>query len=116
MGRHCVRSPRVSEGSPREHLAWGAVEGDFPKLALPHGRASDTLSLSILGSSLKSALLLICIAFSFHPITLLAQRRATATITIDTSHPASRFIPSHALGAAIDGHEKGVNDLQLTPP
>ncbi|HYT48764.1 MAG TPA: hypothetical protein VEL78_00130, partial [Pyrinomonadaceae bacterium] len=74
------------------------------------------MSLSILGSSLKSALLLICIAFSFHPVTLLAQRRATVTVEITPGHPTNRFIPSHALGAAIDGHEKGVNDLQLTPP
>src|SRR2546423_8163958 len=49
------------------------------------------------------------------PIAGLAQRRATATITIDTSRPTNRIVPSHALGAGVDGHAKGVNDLQLTP-
>src|SRR5215471_19281518 len=44
----------------------------------------------------------------------LAQRRPVATITIDTSHAVNRFAPSHALGAGVDGHEKGTNDLQLT--
>src|SRR5205807_2698029 len=34
---------------------------------------------------------------------------------IDTSRPTNRIVPSHALGAGIDGHAKGVNDLQLTP-
>src|SRR5205814_2890765 len=49
------------------------------------------------------------------PIAGLAQRRATATITIDTSRPTNRIVPSRALGAGVDGHAKGVNDLQLTP-
>jgi hypothetical protein len=44
-----------------------------------------------------------------------AQRLPIATITIDTSHPVNRFAPSHALGAGIDGHDKGTNDLQLKP-
>ena len=60
--------------------------------------------------------LLICLNLFFQPIAIFAQRPATATITIDTSHPVNRFTPSHALGAAIDGHEKGANDLQLTGP
>jgi hypothetical protein len=55
-------------------------------------------------------------SISFFPVPAVAQHRATVTITIDTSRPANRFIPSHALGGAIDGHEKGFNDLQLTPP
>src|SRR5947209_4793712 len=57
---------------------------------------------------------LICFCLFLQSTDVFAQRRATATVTIDTSHPASRIVPSHALGAAIDGHEKGVNDLQLT--
>ncbi|HYW74654.1 MAG TPA: discoidin domain-containing protein [Pyrinomonadaceae bacterium] len=48
-----------------------------------------------------------------HPEGTLAQRRLTATITVDTSRPVNRFSPAHALGAAIDGHELGLNDLQL---
>jgi F5/8 type C domain-containing protein len=50
----------------------------------------------------------------FNAIKSLAQRRPIATISIDISHPVNRFTPSHALGAGIDGHEKGTNDLQLT--
>ena len=60
--------------------------------------------------------LLICLSLFFQPIAIFAQRRAIATITIDTAHPVNRFTPSHALGAAIDGHGKGENDLQLTGP
>jgi len=66
-----------------------------------------------LAAALQICCLVICLAF--HPI-VLGQSRALATITIDTSRPANRFTPSHALGAAIDGHEKGTNDLQLNAP
>lgn len=97
--RRRVRSQRVSKGRLGE-------------LALPHGRVSDTVHL-------RRAFLLIvpvlCVSLFAQPIVVFAQRLPTATITIDTSHPTNRFIPSHALGAAIDGHEKGFNDLQLAP-
>ena len=86
-----VRSPRVSKGSLR-------------KRALPHGRASDTIT----------AILAVCLAF-IQPAASFAQRRPAVTVTVDTSRPIKRFTPAHALGAAIDGHEKGINDLQLTP-
>jgi len=76
---------------------------------LSHGRAFDTFVT-------KGLAILIGTLLFFHPISAPAQRRATATITIDTSRATNRFVPSHALGAAIDGHEKGVNDLQITPP
>src|SRR4051812_23468579 len=49
------------------------------------------------------------------PDLVFAQRRTTVTITVDTSRSVNRFIPTHALGAGIDGHEKGINDLQLKP-
>jgi len=91
-----VRSSRVSKGS-------------IPKRALPDGRASDTFRV-------RALLFLICCNLVACPIGAFSQRREIVTITIDTSHPTNRFRPSHALGAAIDGHEKGVNDLQLTPP
>src|SRR5437868_4094505 len=96
--RRGVRSPTVREGCARQR-------------ALPNGRASNTFCF---GSILRLTPLLICLNLFFQPIAIFAQRRATATITIDTSHPVNRFTPSHALGAAIDGHEKGANDLQLT--
>src|SRR6185437_18384 len=71
------------------------------------------------GPRLLAAALQICSAsslLSLNPVAISAQRRATTTITIDTSRPANRIVPSRALGAGVDGHAKGVNDLQLTPP
>ena len=56
---------------------------------------------------------LILITVLSGPGSVCAQRRAT--ITVDASHPVNHIVPSHALGAGVDGHEKGVNDLQLTP-
>jgi hypothetical protein len=40
---------------------------------------------------------------------------ATVTVSIRPGHPANRFEPSHAFGAAVDGHNKGEIDLQLKP-
>jgi hypothetical protein len=40
---------------------------------------------------------------------------ATVTVSIRPGHPANRFIPAHALGAGIDGHETGEADRQLQP-
>ena len=37
------------------------------------------------------------------------------TVTIDTSQPVNRFIPSHALGAGVDGHDFGATARQLSP-
>src|ERR1051325_4043129 len=94
-----ARSPRVSKGS-------------IAKVALPHGRASDTSQLPRI---LLLTILGICVSIFSPAIEILAQRRATATITIDASRPTNRIVPSHARGAGVDGHAKGVNDLQLTP-
>ena len=44
-----------------------------------------------------------------------AKAKNPLTITVNTLRPVNRFAPSHALGAAIDGHEVGLNDLQLRP-
>src|SRR5438552_2247746 len=107
MRRRGVRSPTVREGNSHNQSYESLRE------ALPYGRASNTFCF---GSILRLTPLLICLNLFFQPIAIFAQRPATATITIDTSHPVNRFTPSHALGAAIDGHEKGANDLQLTGP
>jgi hypothetical protein len=40
---------------------------------------------------------------------------AVVTVTIDTSHPVNRFVPSRALGAGVDGHEFGETLRQLSP-
>src|SRR5438067_1692373 len=65
--------------------------------------------------SAAATVLWIAIVIALQPAALLAQRRATITINYTPGHPANRFTPSHALGAGIDGHDKGVNDLQLSP-
>src|SRR5256714_7480052 len=103
--RRGVRSPTVREGNSPNRSCESLRE------ALPNGRASERFCL---GSISRLTLLLICLSLFFQPIAIFAQSRAIATITIDTSHPVNRFTPSQALGAAIDGHEKGTNDLQLT--
>jgi len=43
------------------------------------------------------------------------ERPATVTVLLKPGRPANRFIPSHALGAGVDGHDKGDADRQLTP-
>ena len=43
------------------------------------------------------------------------ERLATVTVLIKPGRPANRFIPSHAFGAGVDGHDKGDADRQLTP-
>ena len=71
----------------------------------------------------KLAAAVLCHAILLAP-QVKAQRAATrtsrqpdqATVIININRePANRFTPSHALGAAVDGHDKGTNDLQLTP-
>src|ERR1700730_1723225 len=37
------------------------------------------------------------------------------TVWFKPGHPVNRFVPSHALGAAIDGHEKNEVDQMLSP-
>src|SRR5258708_9772344 len=66
----------------------------------------------------KLGRLLLCALVTLQPITVPGQRErrllsATVTVSFKPGHPANRFAPSHALGAAIDGHDKGVIDLQL---
>ena len=60
----------------------------------------------------------VCAVISLQPITVFGQRLREATVTVQFTpgHPVNRFIPSHALGAGIDGHDKGTIDLQLTAP
>jgi hypothetical protein len=65
--------------------------------------------------------MLLGVVMVLQPITVLAQREnplrsATVTVKFKPGHPANRFTSAHALGAAVDGHDKGVIDLQLTVP
>jgi hypothetical protein len=59
--------------------------------------------------------LVICATFVFQPLAVLAQREAEVIVSIRPGAPANRFIPSHAFGAGVDGHDKGEADLQLAP-
>jgi len=78
-------------------------------------RAQDARSL--LRTFVRAICSVVC-AISIQPFTVFGQRVRDATVTVKFTpgHPANRFIPSHALGAGIDGHDKGTVDLQLTPP
>ena len=65
--------------------------------------------------------LVFCSILVLQPITVLGQRArlsrgATVTVNFTPGHPANRFTPAHALGAAVDGHDRGVIDLQLAAP
>lgn len=69
----------------------------------------------------KFVLVLCSAVIALHPFTALAQREnrvrtANVTVNFKPGHPANRFTPAHALGAAVDGHDKGIIDLQLTAP
>src|SRR6266566_441609 len=89
------------------------------KRALPHGRASDTFC----SRSIKTLPILL-IGFALillQATTALAQQptqnsqNATVTVTFAPGHPANRFIPTHALGAGVDGHSTGETVRQLSP-
>src|SRR6266852_3959683 len=43
------------------------------------------------------------------------RNNITVTVRIRPGHPLSRFVPAHALGAALDGHERGEIDSMLSP-
>ena len=57
---------------------------------------------------------LVCSLVSLQPLAALAQHPQRARVTVNVSRVANRFVPSHALGAGIDGQAKDVTDLQLT--
>src|SRR5262245_25818347 len=61
------------------------------------------------------ACLVINLCLVIQPAASLAQQRATVIVSFTPGHPANRFRPSHVFGAGIDGHDKGVTDLQLSP-
>ena len=61
----------------------------------------------------------LCVALTFQPLTVYSQSRAHSTrsaitISVNTTRPTNHFTPAHALGGGIDGHDKGITDLQLT--
>jgi hypothetical protein len=73
---------------------------------------------SLVGTFLRAICGIVGAAISIQPITVFSQRVRDVTVTVKFTpgHPVNRFIPSHALGAGIDGDDKGTVDLQLTAP
>src|SRR5206468_11861058 len=43
------------------------------------------------------------------------KHASTVTLTVDTTKPVNQFVPSHALGAGVDGHAFGKTERQLSP-
>jgi hypothetical protein len=61
-------------------------------------------------------LALALIAESVNPLTSQPHSEAARiTVWFKPGYPLNRFVPSHAFGAAIDGHEKGEVDQMLSP-
>jgi hypothetical protein len=51
-----------------------------------------------------------------NPLTSQSRSEATKiTVWFKPGNPVARFVPSHAFGAALDGHEKGEIDQMLSP-
>ena len=75
------------------------------KVKTPLGRSRSILFLSCL----------LCLAISIGSLTPHAQSALTTIIVrCKFDHPVNRFVPTHTLGAALDGHEKGEIDKMLS--
>ncbi|HEY6803242.1 MAG TPA: discoidin domain-containing protein [Pyrinomonadaceae bacterium] len=80
-----------------------------PRFSFAHTRA---VAISLCWVLFASSQANPCLAFTnYGP----RQRSREATVTVATSRVVNRFDPSLALGAAVDGKEKGMVDLQLSP-
>src|SRR5437762_2968677 len=106
MAGRIVNSPRTNKGVSPERVRRVRIL-----------RFNSPMARTSVSGSAPDRLILLAIILSFfvQPIAVLAQRRPTVTVTIDASHVVHRFRPAHTLGGAIDGHDKGTNDQQLTP-
>src|SRR5437867_5241963 len=110
---------RQSPGSPAGQPRWGGSAATAlwilgrSRVRTASGSDRKTL-LTLLSRSLPLAVLTLIVP-TFHPVAIPAQRRATIAVNFTPGHPANRFIPSHALGAGVDGHAEGETDRQLSP-
>src|SRR5436190_16044064 len=106
MAGRIVNSPRTNKGVSPERVRRVRIL-----------RFNSPMARTSVSGSAPDRLILLAIILSFfvQPIAVLAQRGPTVTVTIDASHVVHRFRPAHTLGGAIDGHDKGTNDQQLTP-
>ena len=66
------------------------------------------------GLACVSTLLTLASTFSNPGETQSAKQITVVKIHFNPGHPVNRFDPSHALGAAIDGHERGEVDQMLS--
>lgn len=68
-------------------------------------------------SSLLSAALIptLCLLLLAGRSNVPANSDQPVIVTVDTTKPANRFVPSQALGAGVDGHEFGETEQQLSP-
>ena len=111
---------RRSPGSPAGQPRWGGSVAATALWIVGRSRVrtasgSDRKTLlTFLSRSLPLAVLTLIVP-ALHPVAIPAQRRATITVNFTPGHPAKRFIPSHALGAGVDGHAEGETDRQLSP-
>ena len=75
--------------------------------------------LCIFAMARRIASWLILIAVTANPLaaqTLAARRNdVIVTVRFRPGRPVHTFLPSHALGAAVDGHDQGDTERQLTP-
>ena len=61
-------------------------------------------------------LLFVAVAISISSLASSAQSELTKiTVWCKLGHPVNRFVPTHAFGAALDGHEKGEIKKMLSP-
>jgi hypothetical protein len=64
----------------------------------------------------RAFLCLLLVAISISSLVASAQSELTKiTVWCNLGHPVNRFVPAHAFGAALDGHEKGEIDKMLSP-
>jgi hypothetical protein len=79
--------------------------------------AEDTFSLGhdrdMRSVCLASLLFSLITAPAFGSIT--ATKSVTLTVRVRPGRPLNRFLPAHALGAGIDGDNRGAQDQKLTP-
>ncbi len=82
------------------------------------------VSTNLLGAGMLSrlvcTLISICLIANFSGGVLAnkrsqSQNNITVTIQFGREHRLNRFVPAHAFGGALDGHEKGEIDLMLSP-
>lgn len=87
-------------------ISWFIIHGDIVFVKLVH-RNVFMIGL-LLGATVAAQLLL-------DPVNATRAKNIKVNVVYIPGHPVNRFVPSHAFGAAIDGHEKGEVERMLSP-